>query len=479
MRKPGKNTSSTLLGHSAAIFLIRLAPALAAMAALVLFSRYTQAAFYGSYQTFWVQWQVLNTIACLGLPALIFTYPLAHINGLIYKIKPMHRAAFGCWIVFVGGAFSGLQLATAQSLVHPTIAFLFLSASVPVALCEVYLMLGRKFSFVAVSSIFYSVLFVVAHVLFLRHTLNITQLFLLIIACNALRLCLLAVAARTLYKTTFETAPALRMKSIRSLWFHLAIYDGVQMLFRWVDKLVLGFLLAAPAFALYFNGTVDVPFLPLLLGAAGSAMLIQLSHGGDDRGRISLLKESGCILSRIVFPVFFFLILFRQELFGMLFKHHYDGATELFFISSLVIPLRAYNFTSILQHKGKGRIINTGAVLDLAVALLLAGPLYLLTGLEGIALSFVISTYLQAGYYLVKTARIMRVKPWELLPLRAWFVQLIGFFIGFIGLYYLLHWYFHEGLVLFLGTGTLMFTIILALLPVLLSKRKSDNVPQL
>jgi O-antigen/teichoic acid export membrane protein len=479
MHKPGKNTRSTLLGHSAAIFLIRLAPALASFIALVLLSRYTEADFYGRYQAFWVQWQVLNTIACLGLPTLIFTYPLEKVTGLIRGLKRYEASALLGWMLAIAVVMAMLHYTIGDSLFHPLLAGMFLLISVLVVLAEAYLMLGRKFQAVSIISTLYALYFITAHWLFIRHRLDVRQLFILIVSGATLRLIILIIQAYRQFSSV-HTVVNNPLTSIRSLWFHLALYDTVQMLFRWVDKLVLGFILAAPLFARYFNGTIDIPFLPLLLGAAGSALLMQLSTDGvTDEKCVALLKESGCILSRIVFPVFLYLLFFRFELFAVIFRHNYDTAVPLFLIASLVVPLRSYNFTSILQYKGKGRIINAGALLDLGLALVLAYPLYLLFDLNGVALAFVISTWLQALFYLLQTAKMLQISWYELLPLREWMIQLIVFLAVFIVLSYVLHLYFSNEVILFLSAGTLVFIMILALLPVLLKKRKKHYGPDL
>ncbi len=476
MHKPGKNMSATLLGNSAYIFLIRLFPALAAFIALILFSRHMPPEFYGKYQTFWVQWQVLNTLACLGLPALIFTYPLAHITGLIRSLFLKRKFLLIACQMLCAIAFAWLQMHSGKGLFPPVPCALFLLCSALTALAEAYLLPARIFRYVALVSGAYAMVFIAAHWLFIRQQINTEGLLLTLLLAGAVRLLLLLVKARLVYQSTIKDAPLVTLHSIRSLWFHLGVYDVVQMLFRWIDKLILGFLLAAPAFALYFNGTIDIPFLPLLLGAAGSALLMQLNNQeAEDSARTALLKESGSLLSRIVFPVFLFLILFRYELFGVVFRHRYDTAVSLFLISAMVVPLRAYNFTSMLQYKGKGRIINAGALLDLAVALVLMYPLYRFFSLNGIAFAFVLSTWLQAGFYLRHTAKMLGVSWHQLLPWKAWLSQLIVFSVVLIGLYYTLAHYLNDAAVLFLGAGALAVMILLALLPVLLNKRISKH----
>ncbi len=101
----------------------------------------------------------------------------------------------------------------------------------------------------------------------------------------------------------------------------------------------------------------------------------------------------------------------------------------------LVLPLRAYNYTTLLQHMHRGGLINKGAIMDLVLALVLMYPMYQLMGLPGIALGFVVSTYLQVAYYLHHTARLSGTTWTSLLPLKNWGLKLLVSGLGM----YLLH----------------------------------------
>ena len=451
---PSAPTRGTLLGTSAAIFLIRFFPTLASVVALVWLARHTSAAYYGRYQSFWVQWQVLHVVACLGLPTLVLTYPLARLRGLARAVRGRHLAWLAGWVALAASALAALQW-WGGSPFAPWQAGAFLALNVPIAVLEAYALVQRQFRPVALLSVGYAGLFLASHALLLRHWLSSPRLMGCLLVGNVLRVAALAYLAGRRAPVPAPVA-ALPWAVARSLWFHTALNEVVQVLFRWVDKLVLNFLLPAALFALYFNGTLDVPFLPLLLGAAGSTLLL---HFGEprraDAERLALLRAAGKLLGRLVFPLFFFLLYFRQELFGVVFAHRYDAAVPLFVVSSLVVPLRAYNFTALLQHKGQGQLITTGALLDLALALALMYPLYRLLGLAGVALAYVVSTYCQAGYYLGHTARLLRV-PWaSLLPWRPWAAQLAGAALGLGLLHTVLALWLPERPVLGVGAGLL------------------------
>lgn len=432
--KPETPTRGTLLGTSAYIFLIRFLPTLASVGALVWLARHLPPTTYGRYQRFWVQWQVLHVVACLGLPTLVLTYAPARLHGLLRAARARHVARLGGWVLLLAGGLAGLQGGVGAPFA-PWQAGAFLLLNVPVAILEAYGLVQRQFRAVALVSAAYAGLFGLSHALLVSQLLTSEQLMTWLLVGSALRLAALAFLAQQ--KQPAGPAAPVAWRTARSFWAHTALNELGQVLFRWADKFVLNFWLPAALFALYFNGTLDVPFLPLLLGAAGSTLLLHFGQPHlTDAERLSTLRATATLLGRLVFPLFFFLIFFRYELFGVVFAHRYDAAVPLFVLSSLVVPLRAYNFTALLQHKGQGRIISTGAGLDLLLALALMYPLYRWLGLAGVALAFVVSTYCQAGYYLRHTARLLRV-PWaSLLPWRPWARQALGAGLG-VGLLHL------------------------------------------
>jgi len=468
---PSVPTRGTLLGTSAAIFLIRFFPTLASVVALVWLARSTPVGYYGRYQSFWVQWQVLHAVACLGLPTLVLTYPAARLRGLARASQPRHWAALVSWVGLVAGGFVGVQW-WGDSVFAPWQAGLFLLLNVPVAILEAYALGRRQLRAVALVSVGYAGLFMLSHGLLVRHIIASEQLMGTLLLASALRLAALGYLARRSPAVSVLAEP-LAWPTVRSHWAHTAFNDVVQVLFRWVDKLALNFLLPAALFALYFNGTLDVPFLPLLLGAAGSTLLLHFGEPGlTDAQRLATLRVAAVLLGRLVLPLFCFLLVFRRELFGVVFAHRYDAAVPLFMVSSLVLPLRAYNFTALLQHKGQGQRISRGAMLDLALALVLMYPLYRLLGLAGVALAFVLSTYAQAGYYLAHTARLLRV-PWaSLLPWRPWAGQLLGAALGLGLLHTLLVTWLAERPVLAAGAGVLALWLVGQLW---LARRKSSG----
>jgi len=225
-----------------------------------------------------------------------------------------------------------------------------------------------------------------------------------------------------------------------------------------MDKYIISLFLSAELSAIYFNGSVDIPFLSVILGAAGSASLIQMAYNKEDEDKhaVQLANYSSRLLSSVVFPLYFFFLFFSKELFIVLLSSKYLPSVPVFTMSILTIPLYAYHLTSILQNRHKGATINKGAILDLVLALALMYPLYKLIGLPGVALSCVVSSYVQACYYLIETSGLLKVKVSKLIPLNNWSIKLIVFSTVFIAIHYLLGLFFPYQKVLFLGIAAVI-----------------------
>lgn len=460
------------------IFLIRFFPALAGLLILVLYARQLDESSYGIYQNFWVQYYILSTVACAGVHVFILTYSPRVLVRLLRGTRPAVFVAMLAWMIVCGCIFAWLQ----RSVVPFFLPVLFLLLNCLITIAESLLSVFKRFRLEAVVNVVYALAFVWLHEIELKEGFGsydeFRNLFLAVSLLCLVRLLIYAAAAALQLRTIAPEDTAADDKAqVRSLWLHMGLYDMLQVIFRWADKFFISLLLTAAASAVYFNGSVDIPFLPLILGAAGSAGLMQLAapageHLRELRAR-ELVLHSGRILSCIVFPLFFFLLFFRYELFSVVFKNRYEGAVPVFLVSILSVPLRAYSFTTVLQHYHKGKVINTGAVLDLALACMLMYPMYLLAGLPGVAFAFTITSYIQAGYYLYRTSRLLHMSWRSLLPLKNWLVKLIVFFIVFIGLHYLSVRYVNTQIALILGGIGLVAVISAAVIAELNSSKRN------
>ena len=133
----------------------------------------------------------------------------------------------------------------------------------------------------------------------------------------------------------------------------------------------------------------------------------------------------------------------------------------------------SYTHLDVYKRQHMGRIINIGAILAIEIACGLAYPLYLKMGLSGIALSFVISTYIQSGYYLYHTAKVLNVSVVKLMPIVNWVIKFIVFGIVFIGFRYLLPAGYKKEIILISG---IVFTLLVMLIAFLIELKAVKRI---
>lgn len=465
MPLPGQKTDG-LFSNSFLIFIIRFFPSLANLLVMILFSRHLQADAYGRYQNFWIQLYVISPIICFGIHVLLLTYARDTIKEMARRVPVAAYALYFVWATAAAMVFAVLQdRFLGGDLLFPFVFILFYSLTF---ILESFLVVCRNYVFLTITNIAFAMAWTAVHWYALQSAVSFPDLFGILLAIIVARFLGYAVLGFFNYRRSGGHAqlPGLDLTKIRSLWLHLGLYDVIQILFSYIDKFIISLVLSAQVSAIYYNGSQNIPFLPLLLSAAGSAVLLQLAAGppaSQASDSIRLMNLSGRLLSSVVFPVFLFLLLYRYELIVNLFSDKYIPALPVFFASVLVLPVRAYNFTTVLQKLHKGSIINTGAVADLLLALLLMYPLYRWLGLPGVALSFVITTYLQAAYYLYHTARLLHTSPFRLIPYANWLVKLIVFGFLFIAIHYFSKRYFNDWITLILGGWMLLMLVSVSL----------------
>ena len=471
-----KQGGNSLFSNSFLIFIIRFFPSLANLLVMIWYSRRFNEHFYGLYQNFWIQVYVLAPLICFGLHIVMVTYSKETIVGIARSIPVFRYSRYSIWVLALGVVFAMMQYHfLGNDFVLPFIFLILFSLNF---ILESFLIVCRNYITLTVINITFSVSWCLIHWYCMQESTDLPDLFRMLFVIIAARFFIYAVIGFIHFRktTTDNNITIAELSKIRSLWLHLGLYDVLQVLFSYIDKFIISLLLVAQVSAIYYNASQNIPFLPLLLSAAGSAVLLQLASrksSVENADTIRLMNQSGKLLSSVVFPVFFYLLFFRYELIVKLFTEKYLPAVPIFLMSILVLPVRAYNFTTVLQRHHKGHIINAGAIADLALALVLMYPLYRWLGLPGVALSFVISTYLQAAFYLYHSAKLLHTHPLKMIPLVNWLIKLIVYSCMFIAIHYMASRYFTGWITLILG-GVALVMIILASLFIELKKQKQD-----
>lgn len=409
---------ANLLRSGAQVFVTKAAPALAVLAVLIGYSRALPEADYGRYTAVWVRLGIVGTLAYAGVPLLLLSIPAAQVKHWWATLGTRQKCVGMFWLLIFSAAFAWIQWKDSDVLPVLSAALIVLYAGA--SILESGLIVSGQQRTLGWGGTAYALGYAALHWLALQGTYSLNALLTYIVALQTARVLWYTWLTWHAYKKV-QAEPLPDPTRTRRYWLHSGLYDVSVNIARWADKAAVSFLLAAAVSAVYFNGSLEVPFIPLVMGAAGSAMLVELAKKDFKAGDAArLVRDTARIQTAVVMPVFFFLLAFREEIFAALFDGKYAASVPVFAASLLVLPLRAYHFTVLLEARQEGRVINTGAVLDITLTLALFFPLYKIMGLPGIALAPVVSTWAQMGYYLFKTSRVYGVGVSELFPLKHW-----------------------------------------------------------
>jgi len=445
-----KTLNKIIYKDSFIIFSIRLLSTLAMILIAYAFSHSLSTTDYGRYTNYWNRFYAFNAFAGLGIAAFIFTYSKGKLILLLRQIKRGQYIALALFMLVASIAFAGIQ---ARSGYPALISIAFMLLNTLCIITESALIIFRKFRQIFWINVLYLIAFLWLHYRQLHAPVfDAGSLFSSLCILFAVKL-----LASIFFLYERKTIPPVEVPaetSYQKLWLHLYLFDMTQILMIYIDKFVVSILLDESTAAIYNNGSTPIPLLPIIFSAVSSASLMQFSkyEKGDTVMQTSIMRNLARILSNFAFPIFFFFVCFRYEFITTYFSNKYIPSIPIFLASLFVIPLRMFNYTIIFQKHERGDIINTGVLLDIGSTLALVYPLYLFMGLPGIALSFVLGTYLQAGFYLYKMSRILQQPIYKIVPLTNLLVKFLFYGLLVYGLY--------EGLTPFVTPITAMLSTI-------------------
>lgn len=419
----------------------------------ILFSRKLSYEDYGTFQSVWMYANIINVIIGFGISSIIFSTNLNFVFYFIQKNKKniflfytaLSLITFFLFFLFSNNISSSLKLLL--------VFFTLIQTATSIADSLLIKKKGEKNSFII--NFVYSLLFLGWHLYILQTGYILYTLILGILILSLLKW----VAISLVPKTKESKIISYDESNFFKHWSYLGLNDILGIFSKWIDKFFLVYLLSAADFAIFFNGSFEIPLFGLLITVAGIFLTTEISADLFSTEKIkNLFIETFNTLSIIVFPLFFFLFFFRSELFSFAFQNKYQASLPIFVISIFILPLRINNYTAILQCFSKGNIILWGAIIDILIAILCMVILYPIIGTRGIALSIVISTAIQSLYYIWHSAKVLHIKTLQLIPLKNLISKGILFGAIFYGTSLLLH---PVGLWIKLCCGALLTFIII------------------
>lgn len=413
---------SKIVSNTVSLVISKLIPAVLLTLIIITYSRGLNNSDYGIYQTVWSFVNVFIIITTFGLPRYIMTF------GSIYSYHKTEAAK--------------ILLLTFLLTLIPVSIYLFFyyeyfdfasKVLVIILLISQSLYLIQEANTISLlsnqmlikSNIIYATLLFAAHMFILYVSgYSLIHCLIAIIIISVLRN-LLVWQLSTSIRTDFSSKITKAIFNKAELfWFGLN--DTLQIASKWFDKLLLLFLLPPAQYAIYFNGTYEIPLIGIALVSFQSIITsVSAQMPGDFKKQIKLFNESSFFMSGILFPLFAFATIYSNEIINLFFSSRYHESAILFAISSTLLPMRICSYTVLLQLKQKGKTILAGSVIDFTCAVILMIILYPGLKLPGIALAVVIATYIQAGFYLYHICKLYSVKISDLFPLQKLFFRLI------------------------------------------------------
>ena len=418
------------------VFIAKLLPIVILIVISILYSRKLSYDEYGKFQTFWIYSNILNIITAFALPSVILANRDVVFNFFLKSYKTQISLFYLLLFAFVSAGFYFLVDHLPATIKICILVFILLQFTTTLA--DTFLIKRNQLTLYFTANIIYSILFFAIHLYFYVYKFNLQ----LLISCL---LCLLGVKSLLFFfvkKSIENPYHSSSDKIFFKNWLYLGGNEVIGVIARWLDKIYVVFLLSAANFAVFVNGTIEIPLFAVLISAAETFMLTKISHNIADKKQAALIfKESFKLLSYISFPVFFMLLIVHKEVFSVIFNDKYNESVPIFLISIFIIPLRINHYSVILQCYNSTNKILAGSLMDIILALILMTLLYPSFGAAGVAFSIVISTYLQVFYYVWHSAKSIQAHIRDLVP----FVFLAKLFFSLAILYlcfFFLKYYF-------------------------------------
>lgn len=407
---------------------------------LIIYARQLSVTDYAIYQSAWLYINVISVISLFGLPSIILSVGVSNIKIWIADNKKIFLF-YAALLNLVPIAYMFL-VPNSFSLITILLLLCFTVIQNGSIITESIAVKNDKEKMLFKTNILFSIFFLAAHLLILSINYSLQCLMMALIV---------VFFVKTILQWYFiGIVPNLETISIKNgkQWLFLGLNDIFSVVFKWFDKWIILYFLTLHEFAIYFNGSYEIPVFGLMAGAAGNIMLVEYCKPDKDLQikTKALFENSATLLSGIVFPSFCFLLFYRNDFFTFVFSSKYIEAVPIFLISIFILPVRVTSFTAILQANRRTDIILKGAIIDLITAIFLMMVFYPLYKTIGLALACVVSTYGQAAYYLWQTSKIIKKSMAYLFPFKKLFttmtISAIVMAFGYIScknLFYPLH----------------------------------------
>jgi len=397
------------------------------LVASIFLSRYLDQGAYGTFQQTWFFTHMLLEIALLGFPVgILYFFP---------KFSPDERKAFFIrflgGLVLLGGALALLLYGCAPLLAsafhNPAlketfrIFALYALFSLPGLPMDALLIAQDRHKLLGVITVAHATLLLAAVLLPALLGFALSGILWAVVGFGLVRTGLLTWGARSAVGPGWGAYPEGMGRRFFLYSLPVGLNSILRVVAKWLDKNIVSAYFQPETFAVYANGAVEIPFVGVLAGAISSVVIPEFSRLHDEGNREDLIalwhraiQKAGAIL----LPLFVFLMVMAPTFLVFLFSERYRASAEPFRIYLLLLPLRCATYTPVLLALGRSKAVALGALADVLTNLGLSIALIPRFSYLGPAMATVATTYGQALFYLLWTARVLslswrRIFPWK------------------------------------------------------------------
>ena len=250
----------------------RMLPLMALFGTTILFSHSLSQEAYASYQSVWMYVNLVSVIIGFGITTVIFS---SQANEFLIFIRENRKAIFPfytlLWLcTFLIFAMASMQFSVALKLW----VIIFMSLQAFNTISETWLIKNGGAVRYCIINVIYAIAFFSWHYLVLVSGFDLEMLVKGIVLFSAGKLI-------TLITFRVRRAQRFHTKVMEVNLFHHWTYNGANdilgVLAKWIDKLILIYLLTPAQFAVFFNGSIEIPLFSILVSFTGSLMMTQMA----------------------------------------------------------------------------------------------------------------------------------------------------------------------------------------------------------
>ena len=182
-----------------------------------------------------------------------------------------------------------------------------------------------------------------------------------------------------------------------------------------IDKLVISNLGTSEDFAIYVNGSFELPIIGILTGSISLVLLTEFTTLINKKlfqKAAILFRDSASKTALIIFPTMIYFMYNSKNVIVLLFGDSYIASEVPFFMYLFLLPIRIVVFGSILIALGKGNLILRRSALEVLFTCLLSILFFIFFGVFGIPLASIVVNYLwSVPFNIVTISKELGVRP--------------------------------------------------------------------